>query len=47
MFNNMIKDQHLILRTTMLKINRVFGLRNELVYHLLTPHYFCLVCGME
>jgi hypothetical protein len=26
---------------------RVFGLRNELVHHLLTPHYFCLVCGME
>jgi hypothetical protein len=27
--------------------NRVFGLRNELVYHLLTPHYFCLFCGIE
>jgi hypothetical protein len=27
--------------------NRVFGLRNELVHHLLNPHYFCLVCGME
>lgn len=26
---------------------RVFGLRNELVHHLLTPHYFCLVCGIE
>jgi hypothetical protein len=26
---------------------RVFGLRNELVHHLLTPHYFYLVCGME
>jgi hypothetical protein len=29
------------------KYNRVFGLRNELVYHLLTFHYFCLVCGIE
>jgi hypothetical protein len=28
-------------------LNRVFGLRNELVHHLLTPHYFCLVCEME
>jgi hypothetical protein len=27
--------------------NKVFGLRNELVHHFLTPHYFCLVCGME
>jgi hypothetical protein len=26
---------------------RVFGLKNELVHHLLTPHYFCLVCGMK
>jgi hypothetical protein len=26
---------------------RVFGLMNELVHHLLTPHYFCLVCGIE
>jgi hypothetical protein len=25
----------------------VFGLRNELVHHLLTPHYFCLVYGVE
>jgi hypothetical protein len=29
------------------KTIRVFGLRNELVHHLLTTHYFCLVCGME
>jgi hypothetical protein len=27
--------------------NGVFGLRNELVHHLLTPHFFCLVCEME
>jgi hypothetical protein len=26
---------------------RVFGLSYELVHHILTPHYFCLVCGME
>jgi hypothetical protein len=26
---------------------RVFGLRNELVHYLLTPHYFCLICGIE
>jgi hypothetical protein len=26
---------------------RVFGLSNELVDHLLTPHYFCLVCEIE
>jgi hypothetical protein len=25
----------------------VFGLSNQLVSHLLTPHYFCLVCGIE
>jgi hypothetical protein len=28
-------------------IYRVFGLRNELVHHLLTLYYFYLVCGME
>jgi hypothetical protein len=28
-------------------IFKVFGLRNELVHHLLTPHFFCLVCGMD
>jgi hypothetical protein len=38
-----------LLRTTWsrLGINGVFGLRNELVHRLLTPHYFCLVCGIE
>ena len=25
----------------------VFGLRNEVVHHLLIPHFFCLVCEME
>jgi hypothetical protein len=25
----------------------VFGLRNELIYHLLIPHYFYLVYGIE
>jgi hypothetical protein len=32
---------------TILCTTSVFGLRNKLVHHLLTPHYFCLVCGME
>jgi hypothetical protein len=27
-------------------IYRVFGLKNESVHHLLTPHFICLVCGM-
>jgi hypothetical protein len=30
-----------------IETNRLFGLRNELVHHLLTPHFFGLVCGME
>lgn len=25
----------------------VFGLRNKLVYRLLIPYFFCLVCGIE
>jgi hypothetical protein len=25
----------------------VFGLRNDVVHHLLIPYFFCLVCGME
>jgi hypothetical protein len=28
-------------------INKLFGLRNELVHRLHTPHFFCLVCGMD
>jgi hypothetical protein len=27
--------------------NRLFDLRNELVHHLLTPHFLCLACGIE
>jgi hypothetical protein len=34
-------------RTLNYGIIRLFGLRNELVHYLLTPHFFCLVCGME
>jgi hypothetical protein len=37
----------LVLTGDMTNTNRVFGLRNELVHHLFTPHYFCLVCEME
>jgi hypothetical protein len=27
--------------------NGVFGFRNDIVYYLLTPHFFCLVYEME
>jgi hypothetical protein len=46
-FKEPIHSRLVINHKLILQIYRMFGLRNELVYHLLTLPYFCLVCELE